>query len=65
MFGLTGLDASLEKFEVYQLASRLVKPNSLSFYVSIFVCIGVFKDRFSQLNSNGNLLSFSNKLDIE
>ena len=32
-----------------QLASRPLKTNSLSIYVSVFVCIGVFKDRLVQL----------------
>ena len=29
--------------------ARPVKPNSLSFYVSVFVCIGVIKSRFFHL----------------
>ena len=29
--------------------SRLFKPNLLSFYISVFVCINVFKSRFSHL----------------
>ena len=48
-FGLTSLEASWETPNFSQLVSRLVQPNLLSFYVSVFVCIGVFKSRFSQL----------------
>ena len=46
---MTGLDRSCETSNFSQLVSRLVKPKLLSFYVSVFVCIGVYKSRFSYL----------------
>ena len=46
---LTSLDTGWEKFEVSQLLSRLVKPNLLSSYILVFVCIDIFKVSFSHL----------------
>ena len=48
-FGFNSWKQAEKKLHFSQLASRLLKPNSLSIYVSVFVCIGVFKDRLVQL----------------
>ena len=39
----------LRNFELFTAFLRQVKSNSLSFYLSVFECMGVLKNRFSQL----------------